>query len=231
MRRVIIVQARMGSSRLPGKVLADVAGRPMLEQQLRRLQHCHSADDIVVATSTSANDDPIVAVAEKAGARWFRGNEHDVLGRYRAAAAEARADIVVRITADCPLIDPEITDLVIDRASSGAYDYVSNVLRRTYPKGLDVEALPVDVLIRVDRLATSEAAREHVTWFIHDERPELFIASSVEGACNLSHLRWTVDTAEDLDYVRRLYEELGLAERPLNYGDICQRLEKQQAKP
>lgn len=225
MRRVIIVQARMGSSRLPGKVLADVAGRPMLEQQVRRLQHCHSADDIVVATSSSANDDPIVPVAEKAGVRWFRGNEHDVLGRYRAAAAEAHADIVVRITADCPLIDPEITDLVIDRASSGAYDYTSNVLRRTYPKGLDVEAFPADVLIRVDRLATSKAAREHVTWFIHNERPDLFIASSIEDSSNFSHLRWTVDTAEDLEYVRRLYHQFGLSERTLNYADMCQKLE------
>lgn len=220
MRRVIVVQARMGSSRLPGKVLADVAGRPMLEQQLRRLQQCRSADDIVVATSANANDDSIIAVAEKAGARWFRGDEHDVLGRYRAAAAEAHADIVVRITADCPLIDPEITDLVIDRASTGACDYASNVLRRTYPKGLDAEAFSADVLVRADRLATSKAAREHVTWFIHNERPELFLLSSVEDASNHSHLRWTVDTPEDLEYVRRLYSELNLDTRILSYAEM-----------
>lgn len=220
MRRVIVVQARMGSSRLPGKVLADLAGRPMLEQQLRRLQHCRSVDDIVVATSVNANDDSIVTVAERAGARWFRGDEHDVLGRYRAAAAEARADLVVRVTADCPLIDPGTTDQVVERVSAGAYDYASNVLRRTYPKGLDVEAFPVDVLVRTDRLATSKPAREHVTWFIHNERPELFLLGSVEDTSDNSHLRWTVDTADDLAYVRRLYSDLGLADRVISYPEM-----------
>lgn len=224
MRRVIIVQARMGSSRLPGKVLADIDGRPMLAQQLRRLQECRSADDIVVATSTEPHDDPIVAVAEQAGARWFRGDEHDVLARYRAAAHEARADVVARITADCPLIDPGLTDQVIERASEGACDYASNVLRRTFPKGLDAEAFPADVLVRVSRLAVTKAAREHVTWFIYQERPELFLLSSVEDTRDHSHLRWTVDTPEDLEYVRQIYRRLGLSDRVLHYADMLQQV-------
>lgn len=220
MRRVIIVQARMGSARLPGKVLADVCGRPMLAQQLRRLQQCRSADEIVVATSVSSKDDAVVALARASGVRWFRGDEHDVLSRYRAAAAETRADLAIRITGDCPLIDPGITDQVIDRAAAGGCDYTSNVLRRTYPKGLDAEALPVDVLARTDRLATSKAAREHVTWFIYQERPDLFLTSSVEDVSDHSHLNWSVDTAEDLERVRRLYHEFALGDRYLSYSEM-----------
>lgn len=210
----------MGSSRLPGKVLADIDGRPMLAQQIRRMQLCRSADEIVIATSTQATDDPIVAVAEQAGVRWFRGDEHDVLERYRAAAAEARADVVARLTADCPLIDPGITDRVIDRAAEETCDYASNVLRRTFPKGLDAEAFPVDVLARVSRLAATRASREHVTWFIYQERPELFLLNSVEDTRNHSHLRWTVDTLEDLEYVRLLYRRLGLSAQVLSYSDM-----------
>src|SRR6266849_2137746 len=112
-RRVIIVQARMTSTRLPGKVLMNLAGRPMLAQQIRRLKRCREADEIVIATTTNASDDPIITVAEREGVRWFRGSEHDVLSRYVGAAHEARAEVVARITADCPLIDPEQTDAVI----------------------------------------------------------------------------------------------------------------------
>lgn len=220
MRRVIIVQARMGSTRLPGKVLADLCGRPMLAQQLRRLQACRNADDIVIATTTSASDDEVVDLARAHGVRWFRGDERDVLGRYVGAAAESGADVVARITADCPLIDPAVTDRVIAAAAAGDADYASNVLRRTYPKGLDAEAFPVDVLTRLDRLARSGPAREHVTWFIREERPELFVRSSIEDVLDHSSLRWDVDTADDLAYVRHLYAALGLGDRMLGYKDI-----------
>src|SRR5262249_60896773 len=107
-RRVVAGEARMTSTRLPGTVLADVAGRPMLARQLRRLAACRMADELVVATTVNATDDPVVAVARGEGARWFRGSEADVLERYVGAAREARADVVVRITADCPLIDPDV---------------------------------------------------------------------------------------------------------------------------
>jgi spore coat polysaccharide biosynthesis protein SpsF len=222
MRRVIIVQARMTSTRLPGKVLAEVAGRPMLAQQLRRLADCHQADEIVVATTSLASDDPVVRLADAAGLRWFRGDERDVLARYVGAAREAAADLVVRITADCPLIDPGETDRVVAALAQRAAvcDYTANVLSRTFPQGLDTEALFRDTLERVGRMATSAAAREHVTYFIYGERPDLFVRHSVEDAEDNSDLRWTVDTPADLALVRQVYEALGLGEQVVGYRDI-----------
>ena len=222
MKRVIILQARMTSTRLRGKVLMDVAGRPMLAQQLRRLARCRQADEIVVATTTNATDDPVVAIAREAGVRWFRGSEADVLGRYVGAAREAKADVVVRVTADCPLIDPEESDRVIEAlvAQRERCDYASNVVRRTYPQGLDTEVMHADTLERLDRLAQSSPAREHVTYFIFNERPELFAIQSVTDIENNSDLRWTVDVSQDLEMVRRLYEELNLGERVVGYREL-----------
>lgn len=222
MKRVIIVQARMTSTRLPGKVLMDLAGRPMLSQQIRRLKDCREMDEIVVATTTNSTDDPVVALAEADGVRWFRGSEHDVLSRYVGAAHEAKAEIVVRITADCPLIDPEQSDAVVSGLTEAAseYDYASNCLTRTLPKGLDTEAFFLDTLDRVNRMATSPAAREHVTWFIHTERPDLFALRSITSEDDNSDLRWTVDTLADFLSVKSIYEQLYLGERQLPYRQI-----------
>lgn len=222
MKRVIILQARMASTRLPGKVLMDVAGRPMLVQQLRRLARCRQADEIVVATTTNATDDPIVALVRAEGVRWFRGSETDVLGRYVGAAREAKAEVVVRVTADCPLIDPNESDRVIEAltAQRDRCDYASNVVRRTFPQGLDTEALYVDTLERLDRLAQSSPAREHVTYFILNEHPELFSIHPVADSENNADLRWTVDMPQDLEMVRALYQELNLGERAEGYREI-----------
>jgi spore coat polysaccharide biosynthesis protein SpsF len=220
MHRAVIVQARMTSTRLPGKVLEDLAGRPLLERELERLQRCARADEIVLAVTTNPDDDPLVALARRLGLRWHRGSEHDVLARYVGAAREAGADVVVRITADCPLIDPVETDAVIAALEQERCDYASNILERTLPRGLDTEALWRDVLERIDRLADSRPAREHVTWFAHSERPDLFALHAVRRPYDAADLRWTVDTAEDLALVRRLYAELGLADAPLPLGDV-----------
>lgn len=221
MRRVIIIQARMTSTRLPGKVLADLSGRPMLAQQIRRLQRCR-VDQIVVATTVNATDDPVVELARREGVAWYRGSEHDVLGRFVGAARQERADVVVRITADCPLIDPAVTDQVIAALldDSDPCDYASNVLERTYPRGLDVEALFFDTLLRVDRLAKSPAAREHVTLMMYAERPDLFLRRSVTDTQSNADLRWTVDTQADLDMVRLIYAALDLENTLLPYPDI-----------
>lgn len=222
MRRVAIVQARMTSTRLPGKVLADVGGAPMLAQQLRRLRRARSLDEIVVATTVNATDDPVVRLADQEGVRWFRGSEADVLGRYVGAAREAGAEVVVRSTADCPLTEPAVIDAVVDALVAGAdrLDYASNVIERSYPQGLDVEALFVDVLARVDRMGRSPGAREHVTQLILRERSELFAVHNVADGTDNSGLRWTVDTAADLQLVRTLYEELDLGSRVVGYRDV-----------
>jgi len=216
---VAIVQARMTSTRLPGKVLMDLAGAPMLVRELERVRRAATIDEVVVATTTNATDDPVAEVVAAHGARVFRGDEHDVLGRYLGAAREVDAGVVVRITADCPLIDPGVVDRVVGALDREA-DYASNVVVRTFPQGLDCEALHRDTLERVGRLATSAAAREHVTWLIYAERPELFVRRDVTDPEDNSDLRWTVDRPEDLDRVRALYDRFGLAERPLPYAEL-----------
>ena len=212
----------MTSTRLPGKVLMDLAGRPLLEREIERLRDCRRAEEIVLAVTTNREDDPLVALADRLGVRWYRGSEHDVLARYASAARESEADLVARVTADCPLIDPQEVDAVIvaleQRRTS--CDYAANVLERHLPRGLDVEALWRDALDRTARLATSRAAREHVTWFCHTERPDLFVLHSVRRPVDASDLRWTVDTADDLALVRRLYGDLELAERRLPLADV-----------
>ena len=222
MKRVIIVQARMTSTRLPGKILMNVGGRSMLSQQVRRLKHCLSADEIVIATTTNHGDDPVVSLARAENVRWYRGSEEDVLGRYAGAAREAQADVILRVTSDCPLIDPAETDRVVNELTSHASecDYASNVIHRTFPRGLDSEAFFDDVLERCDRLGTSASAREHVTHFILAERRALFVLRSVSDGEDNSALRWTVDTPEDLALVRKLYEDLGIGDRLVPWREV-----------
>ena len=203
----IIVQARMTSTRLPGKVLAPVLGRPMLAYQLERLARVRTPHITVVATTTNASDDPIARLAREAGSHVFRGSEDDVLARYAGAAADVAARTVVRVTSDCPLIDPAVIDRVIDRYAGGDCDYASNTLVRTYPRGLDTEVLSVDTLAIAAREAIDPVEREHVTPFVY-RRPERFRLCSVESEVDLSRHRWTVDEAGDLAFVREVYEAL-----------------------
>jgi spore coat polysaccharide biosynthesis protein SpsF len=212
MKTAIIVQARMTSRRLPGKVLLPLAGRPMLAQQIRRLQLCTAADAIVIATTVHASDDPIAELARSEGAGCYRGNEDDVLSRYVGAARMAKADVVVRVTADCPWIDAQVIDRVVRALIDDAAqcDYAANLLDRTYPRGLDAEAFWLDTLLRMDRLGRSAAAREHVTIVARLEHPELFLRRSVVDSEDNSDLRWTVDTPDDLAVARELAEGLPL---------------------
>jgi len=221
-RIIAIIQARMCGARLPGKVLMDIAGKPMLSHQIQRLKHCTTINEIVIATTTNLADEPVVNLASQEDVGCFRGSEQDVLGRFVGAARRARADVVVRITADCPLIDPQITDrVVLDLTSHfSECDYASNVIQRTYPRGLDVEVFYWDTLLRMDRLAQSQAAREHVTIVLRSERPELFLCRSVVDSEDNSDLRWTVDTEADLKLVRALYETLDLRDCVTLYPEI-----------
>lgn len=185
----------------------------MLARQLERLAACRSIDEIVIATSMDPSDDPIATLASDLSLNVVRGATNDVLSRFVLAARETRAEVVVRVTGDCPLIDPSTTDRVVDELTSHreSCDYTSNVVRRTYPRGLDVEALFVDVLDRLDRLAQTAEDREHVTSAIRSGQPSTFLIRSVEDSSNNSDLRWTVDEERDFILVERLYDELDLA--------------------
>jgi glutamate-1-semialdehyde 2,1-aminomutase/spore coat polysaccharide biosynthesis protein SpsF len=207
---VAIIQARMASTRLPGKVLADVAGAPMLVRVVERVARASRVDRVVVATSRSAADDPVADLCASRGVACFRGDEQDVLDRFYRAAAEHAASVVVRITADCPLIDPEIIDRVVDTHLRERADYTSNVDRRTYPDGLDVETMSFAALERAWRDARLPSEREHVTPFLRTS--PLFTRASVESDVDLSHRRWTVDSALDLQFVCAVYTLL--ADRP-----------------
>lgn len=205
MRVVAIIQARMGSTRLPGKVLLDLAGEPVLVWVVNRTQRATTLDEIVIATTTESRDEAIVELCSSRGWAHFRGSEDDVLDRYYQTAKKHHADIVVRITSDCPLIEPEIIDLVVQELlEDGLLDYVSNMLPpRTFPRGLDVEAMTFKTLERAWREDKNPAWREHVTPYIY-RAPEKFRLKAVTNEKDLSHMRWTIDTWEDLEFVRRI---------------------------
>lgn len=225
MKVAALVQARTGSTRLSGKVLEDVGGIPLIAHTLRRLRAARRVDEVVLATTEHHRDDVLVECARAEGANVYRGSEHDVLSRFRDAAESADADAVVRITGDCPLLDPAVVDRVVRALvdASEPCDYASNVLRRTYPKGLDTEALWVEALARIDELASSAEAREHVTWFAYRERPDLFRLRSVEGDEDRSDLNWSVDTAEDLERVRALVSLLERPDEPVPWRQLVER--------
>ncbi|MBL8771319.1 MAG: glycosyltransferase family protein [Phenylobacterium sp.] len=204
-----ILQARMSSTRLPGKVLAPVLGQPMIARQIERLRRSRRLDDLVVATSLDPSDDPLAAWGEGAGVSVFRGDLHDVLGRF-CALLEGRpeAGTVLRLTADCPLADPGVIDALVQRFEAEGADYANNVTPdRTFQHGLDAEVMRRDVLLAAGREARDAYEREHVTPFIY-RHPERFRLASLTRSPSLAHLRWTVDLPEDLAFVRRVYERL-----------------------
>ncbi len=200
---IAIVQARMSSTRLPGKVLADVYGRPMLWRVVSRLGRARLVDKVLVATSENPSDDAIARFCEQEGICCFRGSETDVLDRYYQAARAHHADVVVRITSDCPLIDSVVVDKVVERFLNGRFDYVSNALRYTYPDGLDTEVFSFEVLDQAWREATKNSEREHVTPYLRSGK---FRVENVENDRLLPRkLRWTVDEPADLEFVRKVY--------------------------
>lgn len=219
MRTVAIVQARMGSTRLPGKVMQDVCGDTMLARGIQRLRSATSLAHVVIATTTNPEDDVIVREASRLGVQVHRGSANDVLDRYVGAARASGADAVVRVTSDCPMIDPAIVDRVV-ALLSGSIDYASNTHDvQTFPRGLDCEVFHRDTLERMGRMATSRAAREHVTVFVR-EQPALFRTDQLIAATDDSDLRWTVDTDADLALVRTLFHRFSLATRAIDYREI-----------
>ena len=206
---VAIVQARTGSTRLPGKVLLPLLGEPILTRVMRRAARATSVDAVVVATTSQPNDDAIVDLAEAEGWPVERGSETDLLDRYVTAARVHDADVVVRITSDCPLIDPGIVDETVAAFAGGDWDYASSALEpRTYPRGLDVEVIAREALERAWREDRDPAWREHVSPYLY-RHPEAFRLLRVAAPKDYSAHRWCVDTAEDYELVRRIYDALG----------------------
>jgi glutamate-1-semialdehyde aminotransferase/spore coat polysaccharide biosynthesis protein SpsF (cytidylyltransferase family) len=208
---VALLQARTGSSRLPGKVLADIHGAPMLLRQIERVRRARAIDRLVVATSDDASDDALAALCAENGVACHRGSLDDVLARMIGALDQVdpdnEAELVVRLTGDCPLADPAVIDRVIGAARESAVDFASNVINPTYPDGLDVEVTTGRALRTAAREATRISDREHVMPFI-SRQPERFTAVSVERETDLSAMRWTVDEPEDLIFVREVYDRL-----------------------
>jgi spore coat polysaccharide biosynthesis protein SpsF len=208
-RTVAVIQARMGSTRLPGKVLLPLLGQPMLVHVVERSARANLVDEVVIATTTDPADEPIVALASTMGWLLERGDPVDLLDRYVQVARARDADVVVRITSDCPLIDPGVIDRTIEAFRSQPCDYASNFLeRRTFPRGLDTEVISRSALERAWRDDVDPAWREHVTPFIY-RNPALFRLVAVSNAVDESHHRWSVDTADDYDLVGRIYAALG----------------------
>lgn len=204
MRTVAIIQARMGSTRLPGKVLKEIAGRTMLGWVVGRTLLCKKIDEIMIATTTLPADTAIIKECAVMGVTSFRGEVNDVLDRYMCAARLAQAECIVRITSDCPLVDPRVIDAVVSTLVECDADYASNTIERTYPRGLDVEAMKIDALEEAWRVADRSYEREHVTPYIW-QNPSRFRLACHKLSVDHSSERWTVDTTEDLALIREIY--------------------------
>lgn len=200
-----IIQARMGSSRLPGKILKEVNGKSLLLHQILRLRESKEINQLVIATTTEVQDDEIVSFCKKHDVLYYRGSEQDVLDRYYHTWMKFGGDLVVRLTSDCPLIDVEIVDQTINCYKKNTYDYVSNTIERTFPRGLDTEVFSSEVLVEIHKKATLPRDREHVTAYIYTH-PEQFKIGSYKGQEDYSKYRWTVDTEEDFQLIKNMLE-------------------------
>lgn len=223
---LIIIQARTDSNRLPGKALADIEGKPMLWHVINRAKKMKYGR-VIVATTTRKIDDKIIEIADKSGVRYFRGKTNDVLDRFYKAALKFKANTIVRITGDCPLIDPYESDKTVSKFLCGNYDYVSND-SKTYHNGLDTECFSFSVLEKVRREAKLRSEKEHVTSHIW-ENPDKFKIGIVHNKSKkrLNHLKWSVDHPSDLDFVRKVYSKLYTKQRIFTMKDVLNLLKNE----
>lgn len=205
---VAIIQARIGSTRLPGKVMKNLCGKTILAHDIERVKQSKLIEEIIIATTESKNDDIIVTEALNNGVKIYRGSEEDVLSRYYEAAVENSADVIVRITSDCPLLDPLLIDEVIKLFLDKHYDIVTNagadLSKRTYPRGLDVEVFSFDILKEANENAKKNYQREHVTPYVYEYGKVYYYKNKVD----YSKYRWTVDTGDDFKLIEEVYAKL-----------------------
>ncbi|MZQ85772.1 NTP transferase domain-containing protein [Paenibacillus sp. 5J-6] len=225
MKTVAIIQARMGSTRLPGKVLKVLGDKTVLAQVVSRVECFQGVQDIIIATTSDAQDDPIMAEANRLGVHCFRGSEQDVLARYYEAAKGIQADNVVRITSDCPLIDPQTSSEIIQKFTDSVCDYASNTLERTYPRGLDTEVFSFASLEVAHWEAVSNHDREHVTPYLYNNRKR-FTCHSVVSYEGIEDYRWTLDTPEDWSLIKRIYDALYDPGSLFNWRDAAALMQK-----
>lgn len=220
---VAIIQARMMSSRLQGKVMMHLCGKTILERVIERTAAAKNIDKIIVATSDKSADDTIIELCKKIGIETFRGSEENVLDRFYHAAIQAGADVIVRITADDPLKDPEIIEHVIKMREDSNYDYVSNTIHPTFPEGIDCEVFTMKALSNAYHNALLPSEKEHVTPYIW-KHPDIFKIGELLSPVDYSHLRWTVDCIEDYKFVEEIYNRLYQPDRIFYMNDIIKLL-------
>lgn len=214
MKTIACIQARMGSTRLPEKVMADLNGATVIEQIYRRLKKSTRVDEIVIATSTNPENRVILDMAETKGLQCFAGSENDLVDRLHGMCVKYDAEALVRVTADCPIVDPTLVDQLVDVMAEGRFEYVTNILPPTFPDGLDLDIVAMPALRRLwDRTRGDAFASE---WFNHDLRnnSEVYRTRRVTNTVDLSSLRWTLDYPEDLELIRAIYERLS------PYGEV-----------
>lgn len=228
-KAVAIIQARLGSTRLPGKVMKKIAGKTVLQHVVERVQVSKGIDGIVIATTTKEEDLLIAKEAERLGVKYYRGSEEDVLARYYYAAKENKADIVVRITSDCPLIDPFVLDNMLSKFCEAndeiEVDYMSNTIQRTFPRGLDAEIFSFAALEKAFNEAGKNYEREHVTPYFY-QNPQIFTIIGYREDEDNSEYRLTLDTEEDLLVITQIYEHLYRGERLIKTEEIISFIEK-----
>lgn len=230
LRVVAVIQARMGSTRLPGKVMRRIAGQPMIGWMVERLKACTEVDEVVISTTTQRRDHGVAHFANQIGVRCYRGSEADLIDRLYFTARTFEADAIVRITADCPFVDPDVVDRLVNtyRSLQGHVDYVTNNSPRTYPHGLDAEVLPMTTLQKLWEEIKDPYYREWIPYYIQKRRGQFCIVNvelSVDGP-PLSHHRWTVDYPEDMAFARRVFRTLVPSRRIFRMKDVLELLDQ-----
>lgn len=221
-----LIQARLGSTRLHGKTLMFIQEESLLGHLVKRIKASRYVNDIVIATTTNERDNAIVEFAKDKNLKFYRGSEDDVLDRFYQAAVLYRLETIVRVTPDCPMLDPDVMDIVISKFTEGDYDYVSNVIIPTWPDGLDTEVFAFETLKKAWEEAKLPSEREHVTAYIirHPEKFKLF--NIEKKGENLSWMRWTVDTREDLEFVSEIFKRLYMPDKIFYMNEIISLLKE-----
>lgn len=222
---VATIEARMTSSRLPKKVLLDLCGKPSLQHMIERLKRSRYVDDVVVATTVNETDNPVIELCQQIGCSYYRGSEEDVLLRVLDAAKSVDGDIIVETTGDCPVIDWRHVDYLVEQFFNGEYDYVSNIIERTFPRGFDTQVFPVDVLEKVNQLTRDEADHEHVSLYIyrHPENFRLWNWSAPQGVRHPEY-EITLDTKEDYQLIQAIYNQLYEKNRDFGCEEVVELL-------